>query len=127
MNAARYVYVIMPVGSDSLFADKKLALDTAIKKSGRKARFPAYHPDGRPFQLQELIEEIRKADSVVADLSHERPSCYYELGIAEAVGKQVHLIAQAGTPIHQCANRHAVRYYRDVTDVVRTVESALKE
>ena len=37
--------------------------------------------------------EIRKAHFVVADLTDERPSCYFEVGYAEALGKPTIYIA----------------------------------
>lgn len=125
--SAGYVHVIMPAGSDPLFADKRMAINVAIERAGLEARFPDYLPHQPTFSLSELIREIRGADLVIVDLSHERPSCYYELGLAEAVGKKIHLIAEVGTPIHQSAARSLVRYYRDMADITRTVESALNE
>src|SRR5271155_57911 len=116
MSVAGYVHVIMPVGSDPLFSDKRTAIDVAIKRAGLEARFPDYLPHQPTFVLSELIREIRGADSVIVDLSHERPSCYYELGLAEAVGKKVHVIAEIGTPIHQSAVRSQIRYYRNIGD-----------
>ena len=127
MNSVRYVHVIMPVGSDPLVAAKKLAIAKGVQQAGLEARFPDYLPHKPTFQLLGLVAEIRGADSIIADLSHERPSCYYELGIAEAIGKKVHLVAEAGTPIHQSVTRSLVRYYADLNDLARTVESALKE
>jgi nucleoside 2-deoxyribosyltransferase len=122
-----YVHVIMPVGSDPLFADKRTAINVAIERASLEARFPDYLPHQPTFVLFKLIREIRGADLVIADLSHERPSCYYELGIAEAVGKKVHIIAEVGTPIHQSTARSLVRYYHDMADLTRTVERALNE
>jgi hypothetical protein len=124
---AGYVHVIMPVGSDPLFADKRAAINVAIERAGLQARFPDYLPHQPTFVLSELIREIRGADLVIVDLSHERPSCYYELGLAEAMGGKVNIIAEIGTPIHQSAARSLVRYYRDMADLTRTVESALNE
>ena len=115
----------MPVGSDPLVEDKRRVLCVAIKESGREARFPVYRPDEPPFDITKLVDELQRADSVLADLSHERPSCYYELGVAQAIGKPICLIAQAGTAIHQCANRHSVRFYNDLSDLKLNVVGAL--
>src|SRR5271170_5243601 len=98
MNAARYVHVIMPIGSDPFASSKKAAIETGLNQIGLEARFPDYLPHKAQFSLPNLIEEIRGAESVIADLSRERPSCYYEVGVAEAIGKKVHLIAEVGTP-----------------------------
>lgn len=57
--------------------------------------------------LEDLVgrikKEIRSAQFVVADLTDERPSCYFEAGYAEALGKKViyiaskHSVAKPGT------------------------------
>lgn len=47
--------------------------------------------------LEDLVgrikKEIRGAQFVVADLTDERPSCYFEAGFAEALGKKVIYVA----------------------------------
>lgn len=47
--------------------------------------------------LEDLVgrikKEIRSAQFVVADLTDERPSCYFEAGYAEALGKRVIYVA----------------------------------
>jgi hypothetical protein len=119
MNHYGYIYVIMPVDSDLLFSERRRALELGIKNADREARFPYSVSERPPFDISNFIEEIRGADSVIADLSCERPSCYYELGIVEALGKSVYLVAQVGTPIHQCFGRHGVRYYSDMAELAR--------
>ena len=58
--------------------------------------------------LEDLVgrikKEIRGAQFVVADMTDERPSCYFEAGFAEALGKKViyvaskQSVAKPGTP-----------------------------
>jgi hypothetical protein len=127
MSGGRYVHVIMPVGSDPFAAAKKATIAKIVRDAGLEARFPDYLPHRPTFALSEMIDEIRGADCIIADLSRERPSCYYELGIAEAVGKSVHLVAEAGTPIHQSATRSLIRYYADLDELARAIEGALRE
>jgi hypothetical protein len=127
MKSPGYVQVIMPVASDPMFSKTRIAIDVAIKQTGLEAKFPDHLLDEPSFILPELIKEIIGANSIIVDVSHERPSCYYELGIAEALGKIVHLIAEVGTSIHQCAARRQVRFYFDMDDLTRTVEIALQE
>jgi len=48
----------------------------------------------------QIIEEISKSEIVIADLSGERPNCYYEAGFAHAIGKEMIFTIRKGTPIH---------------------------
>lgn len=48
----------------------------------------------------QIVQMITRARFVVADLSHERPNVYFELGYARGLGKTVITIAREGTSIH---------------------------
>lgn len=48
----------------------------------------------------QIVQMISRARFVVADLSHERPNVYFELGFARGLGKTVITIAREGTTIH---------------------------
>jgi hypothetical protein len=47
-----------------------------------------------------IIRMIREAHFIVADLTHERPNVYFEIGYARGLGKTVITIARKDTPIH---------------------------
>lgn len=44
--------------------------------------------------VPQIIETIKKSDTVVADISNENPNIYYEVGIAHSLGKPVILVSQ---------------------------------
>ena len=48
---------------------------------------------------EEIRSEIRDANFLIADLTDERPSCYYEAGYAEALGKPIIYIASKNSVI----------------------------
>jgi len=54
--------------------------------------------------LQDLVnrikEEIRKAKFIIADLTDERPSCYFEAGYAESMPRSVIYLASKDSVIH---------------------------
>jgi hypothetical protein len=53
------------------------------------------------FRLTEqMMAMIRQARFVVADLTHERPNVYFELGYARGIDKRVVTIARAGAAVH---------------------------
>jgi hypothetical protein len=47
-----------------------------------------------------MLALVREARLIVADLSHERPNVYFELGYARGLGKTVITILRAGTTAH---------------------------
>lgn len=47
-----------------------------------------------------IIEMIHKSRLIVADLTHERPNVYFELGYARGLGKTIITTAREGTTLH---------------------------
>jgi len=57
--------------------------------------------------VPQIIDSIKKADAVIADISNENPNIYYEVGIAHAFGKPVILVSQTNN-----FNRFSLLSYR---------------
>lgn len=51
-------------------------------------------------RVNRIKEEIRKAKFIVADLTDERPSCYFEAGYAEALPRPIIYLASKESVIH---------------------------
>ena len=49
---------------------------------------------------EKVLNEIRTAEFLFADLSGTRPNVYYEIGYAHALGKRVILFRKTGTGVH---------------------------
>lgn len=110
-----YFQIIMPVGSNPHLKERQKNIIENSKEAGLTAHFPRYTTEDPVFNLQATLQDLKNALFVLADLSLERPSCYYELGLAEALGKPVYLIAIQGTDIHQTASRRFVQFYDEDT------------
>jgi hypothetical protein len=114
-----YFYVISPVAADPDFLTKRAILAATARSLGVEPLFPLDRDPG--VALERASEDIRRANFVLADLSFERPSCYFELGLAEATGVDVGIVARSGTPIHQVGYASQVNFYRDLDDYKRIV------
>ena len=99
-----FVFIIMPmVQSDRTIAKNNWNVYTTIKAAAQAAGYRAERVD--KIQQSSTIDEktfehIKKAEIIIADLSYERPNCYFELGYAKALGKDVIIIARKGTKVH---------------------------
>lgn len=75
------------------------AVSCAAASYGMRAvRVKDYHGDYRI--TDKILTLVRDARLVVADLSHEKPNVYFELGYARGLGKTVITILKAGTVAH---------------------------
>lgn len=97
------VFVITPIQGEKhgdqeqqrIFREYDLRFE-AVERVISEAGAVAIRID-KEHALEDLVgrikKEIRGAQFVVADLTDERPSCYFEAGFAEALGKKVIYVA----------------------------------
>ncbi|MER6131630.1 hypothetical protein [Streptomyces sp. NPDC001815] len=124
----RYIYSIMPVSSDEEYYEKRASLSSVAGEFNLSVHFPLDRglPEiGKEFDLTRVVNEVKQAALVIADLSLERPSCYYELGLAQALGSHVALVARSDTNIHQAFGRNSVKEFRDLQEYSSTVRRIL--
>ncbi|MFY9621841.1 MAG: hypothetical protein WAQ99_18655 [Pyrinomonadaceae bacterium] len=120
-------YTIMPVGADPQSANKKAILERVATELGLTPHFPYEKGKTVAFDINSTLSALKHSDFVLADLSMERPSCYFELGLAQAIGKHVYLIARKNTDIHQADRRNLTHFYTDLESYAEVVSRVLKE
>ncbi len=88
--------------------------------------------------LEDLVgrikEEIQKAQFLIADLTDERPSCYFEAGFAEALKKPIIYVSSKesvvtpgqGTKIHFDVHM-SVNFFTNHEEMASKVRSAIEK
>lgn len=123
-------FVITAHRLDQLYLEKRSIVEQLAATCGLEAQYavfrvPMLHGGFHLLQTQALI---RAADFIIADLSYERPSCYYEVGFAQGLGKPVHHIMFESSygeyiPPAEVLDMEKARVYRDLA----TYETIVKE
>ena len=86
----------------------------------------SFEPDN--FEARTAEQELQflsESDVIIIDLSHERPSCYYELALAEIAQRPTIVFASVGTEIFQKSPLTNVHFYSSDSDFLNTVEKFL--
>lgn len=120
----KQLLAIGPWALDPHSARKREIISDEFGRQGWITIWPSNPGDEQCFALAPWVDKISNATLVLADLSFERPSCYYELGCVEAMNRAVVVIAETGTPIHQTSHRDAVMFFNgldEYQDVVRQI------
>lgn len=109
-----YFYVICPISYDPDYCAKRSILHEIGAAYGIEPFIPL---ERRPILgIGAMIADMKGASFVLVDLSFERPSCYFELGVASACRASVLLIASEYTTVHQLGEDRGVGTYSNLDE-----------
>lgn len=93
------VFVIMKFGDDDLDSAYEGVMKPVIEEFGLRAiRIDEIQDSGKI--TDQILEYIASSKYVLADLTGERPNCYYECGFAHALGKELIFTVKASQNVH---------------------------
>lgn len=120
------LFLIAPYYVDPFYVKKKSILDDLCKSFSIKLQIAEDLKTGNSLNAEDTIRLLKKSDFFIADLSFERPSCYYEVGYLQALNKKVNLISTANTSLHQLLRNDSLLTYSDLDSYKTLVENILK-
>jgi nucleoside 2-deoxyribosyltransferase len=112
-----YAFIAMAINrADAQLED---VLD-AIKEAAAKCGITAERVDDVESNeriTDRILESIRKAEFVIADLTNERPNVFFEAGYAHGIQKTPIYIAKEGTVIHFDVKDYPVIFFRNMKEL----------
>ncbi len=93
-------FVIMSFSNNPTLRD---FYEKSIKPTVTKLGYKCERIDEKEFNgkiADEIIKNIKKSHFIIFDSTEARPNCYYELGVAHALGKEVIHISNSIENIH---------------------------
>lgn len=129
LASPRQVFVVMKLGDQALDETYELVIKPVLKEYHMSPlRIDQVEDSGTI--TDQILREIERSALILADLTGERPNCYFEVGYAHALGKEMILTIKKGETIHfDMAARRFIEWNTDIElrDALRRRLDALKE
>lgn len=118
-------FIVMKLNDANLELAYRDGILQALKETKYEKRRIDDYVDGEKISPR-ILKEIRRSDIVIADLTGERPNCYYEVGYAHALSKKVILSAMEGTDVHFDLRDNNFIFWKSPSDLKDRLITALK-
>ncbi len=112
-----FCFVIMTLSANPLLQE---IYEEIIKPVVEDFNFRCERVDEQEFNgsiRDRILKNIREARFIIADVTEARPNCYYELGVAHALEKEVVHLANSAKDIHFDVKDFNFIIYRDSRDL----------
>ncbi len=121
-----YAFIAMPMRPDDPVLEDVL---DAIKEAASRCGIHAERidePESNERITDRILESIRKAEFVVADLTNGRPNVFYEAGYAQGIGKTPIYIASDGTKVEFDLKDYPVIYFKNMKELKKRLEKRFR-
>ncbi|MCK4257578.1 MAG: hypothetical protein KAX49_01275 [Halanaerobiales bacterium] len=112
------------------FIEKKRIIEEVAKEISQThfimPNFAPRRPNSHELDFEETMELLKTSDFLIADLTHGRPSCYYEVGYVQALKKDVELIAIENEVIYQVYGKKEVNRYRNLDEYRDLIDNIIR-
>lgn len=121
-----YAFIAMPIDpADPMNEDVLDAIKDAAKRCGIHAE-RVDEPQSNERITDRILESIRKAEYVIADLTGSRPNVFYEAGYAQGLRKTPIYIARAGTRLEFDLKDYPIIFFHGMKELKDGLEKRLR-
>lgn len=121
-----YAFIAMPiVPGDPAVEDVLDAIKEAARRCGIHAE-RVDEPQSNDRITDRILESIRKAEYVIADLTDSRPNVFYEAGYAQGLRKTPIYIARQGTKLEFDLKDYPVIFFKGMKELKDNLEKRLR-
>ncbi len=119
-------FMIMPLENNEVRHNFDFVIRPAVEKYNYEIN-PIDKVEFTGEITNEILNQIVRSTFIVADLTDERPNCYYEVGYAQALLKPVIILAKEGTKRHFDISTENWIYWNDYKDLKGKFDNRLKK
>lgn len=121
-----YAFIVMPMTDGRHdFDDVHDAIKEAAARCGIQAE-RVDEPHSTDRITDRILESIRRAEYVIADLTEAKPNVYFEAGYAHALRKTPIYIARAETPLEFDLKDYPVIFFKGLRELKDALEKRLR-